>query len=187
VLISHSDRSTLVWPLISAYAYQCPICSGMKSQAYQWNGLYHETRRKRQRLNVLKYIYSTLNSRQQLTPNSRQQLTRNGEAHLVAHSRAYLAAHGEAHITRNSRAHIGSSSRAHIMAHSRAHLVRNSRAHLARNSRAHLAAHRIRPVSVGNRAQQLGSPNCCGITPVGEQNWHATSRLHLRSPPVGYI
>jgi len=98
VLISHCDGSTLDWPVISGYAYQCPICSGMTSQAYQWNGLYRKTERNRQRRYVLKYIYLTHNSMQQ----------------LAAHGRAHLAAHGEAHITHNSRAHIVATIRGHL-------------------------------------------------------------------------
>ncbi len=202
--IGSADRSALDWPRISVYAYQCPIRSRMTSQAYQWGETArsaqqrddraparitkpakqsavatirnnqrpcHWKRHNCRRRYTLKYLHLALNSRQQLTPNSRQQLTR------------------------NSRAHIGSNSRAHIVAHSMAHLVRNSRAHLAAHGRQFSNAgtvsvsccHRITPVSVGNRVRRFGSPNCGGITPVGEQNWHATSRLHLRSPPVGYI
>ena len=82
------------------------------------------------------------------------------------------------HLTPNSRQHLVPRDCPHIVAHGRAHLARNGRAHLAAHSSAYIVATIRRRLGDANTGQTSGQ--------LATFKGHA-SRLHSRSPPVGYI
>jgi len=91
--------------------------------------------------------------------------------------------------------HLGLNSRAQLALNSEAQLALNSEAHLRPGGKRHKYGGtasvgdrgRITLVRVGSHAQQLASSKLGRIAPVGKWNQRATSSLHLRPPPVGYI
>ena len=78
----------------------------------------------------------------------------------------------------NSRQHSALRGCAHLAAHGEAHLTRNSRARIGSNGRAHIVATiwgHLGDANTGQTSGQLATFKS------------ATSRLHSRPPPVGYI
>ncbi len=147
MLISTGDQSALDWPFISGYAYQCPICSGMTSQAYQWG----ETARSAQQTNDRAHARTISPAHQSTAITIRNNQRPYHWNHHNCHRRYVL-----------KYLHLGLNSRAHLAAHGR----QFSSAGTVGVS----CCHRITPVSAGNRAQQFCSPNCGRIAPVGAKN-----------------
>jgi hypothetical protein len=83
--------------------------------------------------------------------------------------------------------HLGLNSRAQLALRSEAHLRPCGRQHKYGGTVGIGDRGRITLVRVGSHAQQLASLMLGRIAPVGRRNQRATSSLHSRPSPVGYI
>jgi hypothetical protein len=200
--IGSADRSVLVWPRISAYAYQCPIRSVMKSQAYQWG----ETARSAQQRDdraltraispAKRSTVATIRNNQRPYHWKRHNCQRRyvlKYLHLGLNSRAQLALNSERELALNSERELALNSRAQLAPNGRAQLALRSEAHLRPGGRQHKHVGtlsvgdrgRIALARVGSHTRQLASLKLGRIAPVSKWNQHATRGLLLRPPPVG--
>ncbi len=160
----------------------------MTSQAYQWG----ETARSAQQRDDRAYARITEPARQSDVATFRNnQRPYHGTRencqsryvlkypHLVLNSRTQLALNSERELALNSRAQLALRSEAHLRPCGR---QRKYVGTVGIGDRG-----RITLVRVGSHAQQLASLRLGRIAPVGKWNQCATSSLHSRPSPVGYI
>jgi hypothetical protein len=113
-------------------------------------------------------------------PNGLHHLAQNGLDHLARTSEHHLARASEHHkLSGTSKHHkLEGVSLYHLALRSCAHLAAHGRARIGSNSRAHIVAAIRRRLGDANTRQTSGQ--------LAAFKGHA-SRLHSRSPPVGYI
>ena len=194
MVIGSTDQSVLVWPVISAYAYQCPICSRMTNQAYQWGETARSAQQRDDRASARTISPAHRSTAATIRNNRRPYHWKRHNCqrryilkylHLGLNSRAQLALRSEAQLALNSERELALNSEARLTLRSRAQLRSGGKQHKHGGTVSVSDRSRITLMRVGSHAQQLVSLKLGRIAPASKRNQRTASSLHLRPPPVG--